>query len=120
MRSKEFATSYTNVIEYLSDRDPMFAEYLVARMPKSVKMDPKVLLRMKKNKQTWLARKSQAPQSLDFVVPFTTFTDSVYYFADLYTKGSDTMKIPPNKYRANKFKRILKILGDDRYKTLKK
>lgn len=120
MKSKEFTTSYTKVIEYLSERDPMFAEYLVARMPKSVKIDSKVLLRIKKNKKNWLGRKSQVSQSPDFVLPYTTFTDSVYYFADLYTNGSSAMKIAPNKYRANKFKRILKILGDDRYKSLKK
>lgn len=121
MDSQKFTSSYMNMVLYLSQRDPVFAEYLLARFPPFLSVNPDVAFMMERNRKKWLNNvrfniggflKEKCS------IPYDVFVDSVYHLAHIYTVGSQT--IPRNVYRANKFIRILKILEDNRYRNLEK
>lgn len=121
MDSNQFTISYMNVVLYLSERDPMLAEYLLARFPHFLQMDQKISDKVKRNTGKWLkkVRFQDGKQTMvSKILPYDVFVDSVYNLARVYTYGSDG--IPSNVYRANKFIRILKRLGDPRHDVLQK
>lgn len=124
MDSNQFASSYMSVVLYLSEKDPMLAEYLLARFPHFLEMDQNTFDRVKRNTNKWLKKteisytKPKQQKMASKILPYGIFVDSVYNLAKVYTYGSES--IPRNVYRANKFIRILKLLEDERYQTLQK
>jgi hypothetical protein len=120
MDPREFAGSYMNVVLYLSERDPVMAEYLLARFPPFLEIDPNIVIRVKRNTNNWMKKvrfmNEGGDKQKDAVLPYDVFSDSVYHLARIYTHGTD--RIPRNDYRANKFIRILKLLGDERHRKL--
>ena len=121
MNSDEFTSSYMIVVLYLSERDPVLAEYLLARFPHFLEMDKKTFDRVKQNTNKWLKKSevSYTKQKMaSKILPYDIFADSVYNLARVYTYGSNST--PRNVYRANKFIRILKLLEDERFQTLQK
>ena len=122
MHPDQFTLSYMNVVLYLSERDPVLAEYLLARFPHFLQMDQKTFDKVKRNTNKWLKKVSfedgKKKQAASKILPYDVFVDSVYNLARVYTYGSEG--IPSNAYRANKFIRILKQLDDPRHPTLQK
>lgn len=121
MDSNQFTVSYMNVVLYLSERDPMLAEYLLARFPHFLQMDQKVFDKVKRNTNRWLKRaRFQDGKKIMKVLPYDVFIDSVYNLAKVYTYGTDS--IPSNVFRANKFIRIGNLLKieDERFRILQK
>lgn len=123
MDSNQFTISYMNVVLYLSERDPMLAEYLLARFPHFLQMDQKVFDKVKRNTSKWLKKvrfQDGKPAIMSKVMPYDVFVDSVYNLARVYTYGSEG--IPRNVYRANKFIRIGKLMQreDERFWILQK
>ena len=122
MDSNQFASSYMSVVLYLSEKDPMLAEYLLARFPHFLEMDQNTFDRVKRNTNKWLKKaeisSTKQQKMASKILPYDTFVDSVYNLAKVYTYGSES--IPRNVYRANKFIRILKRLKDERYQILQK
>jgi len=120
MDSNEFTNSYMNVVLYLSETDPVMAEYLLARFPPFLEMDPNIVIRVKRNTNNWMKKvrsmNDGGDKQKNMVLLYDVFSDSVYHLARTYTHGTD--RIPRNMYRANKFIRILKLLGDDRHRKL--
>ena len=122
MDSNQFASSYMNVVLYLSERDPVLAEYLLARFPHFLEMDQNTFDRVKRNTNKWLKKaelsSTKQQKMASKILPYGIFVDSVYNLAKVYTYGSES--IPRNVYRANKFIRILKRLEDEWYQILQK
>lgn len=122
MDANQFTSSYMNVVLYLSERDPVLAEYWMARFPHFLQMDEKVFDKVKRNTSKWLkkVRFQDGKQGVSKVVPYDVFVDSVYNLARVYTYGAGG--IPNNVYRANKFIRIGKLMGkdDERFRVLQK
>lgn len=122
MDSNQFTISYMNVVLYLSERDPMLAEYLLARFPHFLQMDQKVFDKVKRNTSKWLkkVRFQDGNTIMSKVMPYDVFVDSVYNLARVYTYGSEG--IPSNVYRANKFIRIGKLMQnkDERFLILQR
>lgn len=113
MDPTNFTRSYIDVVDYISNKDPIFAEYLLAKFPSSLKMDPRTRDNVFNKKTQWLSgRGNNSGQSSSVVIPYDTFNQSVYELAKVYTDGSDGVQ--RNYHRANKFIRILKLLGDER------
>ena len=110
-----------NVVLYLSERDPVLAEYLLARFPHFLKVDQGAFYRVKRNTNKWLknVRFQDGDQhAVSKDLPYDVFVDAVCNLARVYTYGIG--KIPRNVHRANKFIRILKLLQDPRYEILQK
>lgn len=109
----QFHDSYQDVVSYLSTKDPVLANYLVAKLPSSFQIEPQLLLYLKqfpKRQQ----KKVVTPLS---IVPVGEFVNAVDTLATTYTYGTDN--IAPNEYRAYKYGRMMKLLGDDRFKKIK-
>lgn len=109
MDLNKFINSYQNVLTYLSTRHPVMAEYLYDNLPLQLKKKGHVKEQGKHVLQPLTQKTS--------TFPLNKFLDSVHQVAVIFSHGADN--IPPNFYRANKFIRILKIMGDERYIPLK-
>jgi hypothetical protein len=121
MDPDQFTTSYMNVVLYLSERNPVLAEYLLARFPHFLQMDQDTFYKIKKNTNKWLKKvqfEDGQKTTVSKILPYDVFVDAVYNLARVYTYGTDN--VPRNVYRANKFIRILKRLSDPRYEILQK
>lgn len=122
MTYDNFMGSYNDVLFYLSDKDPLFTEYLVAKLPHPLQVEKPILKRVRKQKNTWLAesRKKVSKNNIQKLSkPLSvSFNNSVYNIACVYTYG--TNNIVPNFDRAYKYIRMLKLLKDDRYIELRK
>lgn len=121
MDYKKFTNAYMNEVLYWSRNDPVYAEYLLARFPPFLQKDQRTYIAIKNNTGNWLNKKSKTQNNAVItprVIDRDLFTNSVYGLARVYTYGSK--EIPANTYRANRFIRILKILGDDRHQELRK
>lgn len=121
MDSREFSSSYMSVVLYLSETDPVLAEYLLARFPHFLETNQSVFVKVKRNTNKWLQKvrfQQQDTKEKLKNLPYDVFLNSVYDLARVYTYGS--RNIPRNTYRANKFIRILKLMGDYRYERLQK
>lgn len=117
MDPNQFTISYMNVVLYLSETDPMLAEYLLARFPHFLQMDQKIFDKVKRNTSKWLKKvrfQDGKPTMVSKVMPYDVFMDSVYNLARVYTYGTDN--IPSNVYRANKFIRIGKQMQKEEKK----
>lgn len=112
-----FKNSYTNVVYYLMDHNPVLAEYLVEKVPLSL-LDRSVFdaliqkhveTRQKYRKTSLLSNMSHLPSQV-------AFYDAVKTLANIYTFGSEN--IQPNYYRANKYIRLLKLMKKDKDASL--
>lgn len=113
----QFQNSYQDVVSYLCTKDPVFANYLVAKLPSSFHLDPQLLLylkRLPKHRQALLKKQQIKPIPL---IPLQDFTNAVDTLATTYTYGTDN--VAPNEYRAYKYIRMMKLIGDDRFKELR-
>lgn len=122
MSLNDFVSSYSDMLSYLSVKNPMFTEYLIEKFPGSLELPPQVSVNAKKQKKNWLMKGSAAiyQDKVRVLTPplMDVFQSSIYRLACVYTYGSNN--IIPNFERAGKYIRILKLLGDDRYKQLGK
>lgn len=115
--SEQFLISYQDVILYLSTKDYIFANYLVAKLPSSFTLEPQLLLFLKKQSKAKKDVLSTDKQALS-IPANQEFTDALYRLAQINIDGSEN--VSSNFYRANKYVRILKLMNDQRYKELKK
>lgn len=109
-----------NEVLYWSKNDPVYAQYLLARFPPFLQKDQSTYIAIKQNTGKWLKKTATTPQNAVItprVIDRDLFTEAVYGLARVYTYGSK--EIPANTYRANRFIRILKILGDERHQELR-
>jgi hypothetical protein len=122
MTYDEFIDSYNNVLSYLSNKDPVFTEYLISNLPHPLQVSQQVLKKARKQKKSWLEKSKQkiSKKSVEklSILPSGRFNDSLYNIGCVYTYGSGN--IVPNFYRAEKYTRVMKLLGDNRYKELEK
>lgn len=122
MAYDDFIDSYNNVLSYLSNKDPVFTEYLIANLPYPLQVSQQVLKKVKTQKKNWLEKSKQkiSKNSVEKLPTLSSdqFNNSLYNIACVYTYGSNN--IVPNFYRADKYARILKLLGDNRYMELRK
>lgn len=122
MAYDDFIDSYNNVISYLSNKDPIFTEYLISNLPHPLQVSQQVLEKAKIQKKNWLKKSKQniSKNSVEKLPTLSSdqFKNSLYNIACVYTYGSNN--IAPNFYRAGADARILKLLGDIRYRELKK
>lgn len=114
MDKDKFASSYIDFVLYMSDKDPVLAEYYLARMPSFLPKDPQKYLTIRKNIRDWLA--NTATTGVSRAIPLNEFLDAVYHQAYIYTHGTD--QVPANASKASRLVRILKLLKDTRYKKL--
>lgn len=112
MDLRGFINSYQNVVFHLREKHPAMAEHLYEILPQQLKT----------GRVKWVVREpgQRAPRPLTQKIPnlpMDQFLNSLHQVALLFTYGMD--KVPPNPYRANKFIRIMKIMGDERYIPLR-
>lgn len=105
-----FQYHYTNFLYYLTEHNPILAEYYAAKAPFPLNQDLSNTL-IRKKIQT--KQKYKNFSLLKTPTLFLTFPNSIKLLATVYTYGSNN--IQPNFYRALKYIRMLRLLGDENY-----
>lgn len=108
MDPHDFIGSYQNVVSHLARTHPVMAQYLVGALPPQLKRKSNLDMIVRGHQRVLEKPTQQLPR-----ISKAEFQDSTHQLASIFTYGS--RGIAPNPYRANKFIRILRIMGDDRY-----
>lgn len=109
---KEFLSSFQDVVLYLMTKDPLLTRYLIAKLPPSLSIDPQVRLYLNNYLEQRAHSTIVSKQNFPNRMTLEEFVASVSFLATYYTNTEY------NPFRAKKYIRILKLLGDDRHREL--